>query len=198
VIHVRLGPYNANDMMARTPLLERVLPLTEPAEEADWDAVYRRELPRVFNFFRYRVADGATAEDLTSATFEKAWRGRHGYRNDQAAFSTWLFTIARNVAADHFRRRRADVPLDQAAEAPLEADPEDAAVRRSDFRRLEALLRGLPERERELIALKYGAEATNRAIARVTGLSESNVGTILHRTVQTLRAHWHEKEENGS
>jgi len=52
------------------------------------------------------------------------------------------------------------------------------------------LLRTLSDRDRELIALKYGAEATNRAIAELTGLSESNVGTILHRVVQTLRRDW--------
>ena len=52
------------------------------------------------------------------------------------------------------------------------------------------LIAGLPDRERELLALKYGAGATNRAIADVTGISESNVGTILHRTVQKLRTEW--------
>jgi RNA polymerase sigma-70 factor, ECF subfamily len=45
----------------------------------------------------------------------------------------------------------------------------------------------LPHRDRELLALKYGSGATNRAIARITGLSESNVGTILHRVVNALR-----------
>ena len=55
-----------------------------------------------------------------------------------------------------------------------------------------ALLAALPERERELLALKYGADATNRAIATITGLGESNVGTILHRTVVSLRARWDE------
>jgi RNA polymerase sigma-70 factor (ECF subfamily) len=52
------------------------------------------------------------------------------------------------------------------------------------------LLQTLPPREQELVALKYGAEATNRAIAELTGLSESNVGTILHRVVQALRRDW--------
>jgi RNA polymerase sigma-70 factor, ECF subfamily len=181
-------------MMARTRLLERFLPLAG-AEPVDWDEVYRRELPRIFNFFRYRVADGATAEDLSSLTFEKAWAARHRYRRRQAAFSTWLFTIARNVAVDHFRRRRPEVPLEAAGERASEADPEQAAVRGSDFRRLSALLRELPDRERELIALKYGGEVTNRDIARITGLSESNVGTILHRSVQGLRCRWDEKDE---
>lgn len=52
------------------------------------------------------------------------------------------------------------------------------------------LLLQLEERERELVALKYGAGLTNRDIARLTGLSESNVGVILHRTVRSLRQEW--------
>ena len=69
----------------------------------------------------------------------------------------------------------------------------EAAYVRSDFERLSRLLAGLPERERELVALKYGSGMTNRAIAKATGLSESNVGTILHRTVGQLRAAWTER-----
>jgi RNA polymerase sigma-70 factor (ECF subfamily) len=158
-----------------------------PAREADWDALYRSELPRVYNFFRYRVGAGAVAEDLTSITFEKAWRARHRYRRDLAAFSTWLMTIARNVAVDHYRQQRAHVSLDEAAHVPDPMTPDQIAERRSDVEQLIGLLERLPERERELLSLKYGADLTNRAIARLTGLSESNVGTILHRTIQALR-----------
>jgi RNA polymerase sigma-70 factor (ECF subfamily) len=68
--------------------------------------------------------------------------------------------------------------------------PEDDAVRHSNGERLAALLQSLPERERELLAMKYGAGMTNRAIATATGLTESNVGTIVHRAVQTLRERW--------
>ena len=162
-------------------------------EAVDWDTVYGEELPRVYSFFRYRVRGRALAEDLTSATFEKAWRARHRYRRDRAAVGTWLLAIARNVATDHFRRPRPEVPLEDET-AWDAATPESEAVRRADGRRLAALLASLPARERELVALKYGAGATNRAIAKMTGLSESNVGTILHRTVGALRAAWDEGE----
>lgn len=159
--------------------------------EPDWDAVYAEQLPRVYNFFRYRFGAVADAEDLTARTFEKAWRARHRYRRDVAGFSTWLLSIARNVAVDEYRSRRPHVPLEAAAAvAAGSATPEDAAVLSSDAERLDALLAFLPERERELLSLKYGAEMTNRAIAQATGLSESNVGTILHRAVRTLRARW--------
>jgi RNA polymerase sigma-70 factor (ECF subfamily) len=68
--------------------------------------------------------------------------------------------------------------------------PEEQLARQSDIDRLSLVLARLPGRDRELLALKYGAGLTNRAIARVTGLSESNVGTIVHRAVQALRADW--------
>jgi RNA polymerase sigma-70 factor (ECF subfamily) len=160
------------------------------AAEPDWDAVYADQLPRVYNFFRYRFGITADAEDLTARTFEKAWRARHRYRRDLAAFSTWLLSIARNVAADHVRARRPLVPLDEAASVAATGTPEDDAVRHSDGERLATLLQLLPERERELLAMKYGAGMTNRAIALAAGLTESNVGTIVHRAVQTLRQRW--------
>lgn len=179
-------------MMAR--ILDHTLPAAAEIDDADWDEVYRRELPRIFNFFRYRVPDRATAEDLTSTTFEKAWRGRARYRRDQAAFSTWLYTIARNVAVDHYRRRRPEVPLGESIDPPSDTTPEDAALKQASAERLWSMLQELPERERELIALKYGADVTNRAIAKIMGLSESNVGTILHRTVTALRTRWFQVE----
>ena len=158
--------------------------------EPNWDAVYAEQLPRVYNFFRYRLSNEAIAEDLTSRTFEKAWAARARYRRDVAGFSTWLLSIARNVAVDHLRAQRPHLPLEAADEVPARDTPHDEAVLGSDLARLASLLERLPPREQELVALKYGAEATNRAIAELTGLSESNVGTILHRVVQTLRRDW--------
>lgn len=159
--------------------------------EPDWDQVYAEQLPRVLNFFRYRLAHTADAEDLTARTFEKAWRARHRYRSDLAGFSTWLLTIARHVAIDYVRARQRHEPLEAATTvASPGRTPEERAVDQSDAERLAGLLAALEPRQRELIAMKYGADMTNRAIAHATGLSESNVGTILHRAVETLRGRW--------
>lgn len=160
------------------------------AEAADWDALFAAQLPRILNFFRYRMGDGTVAEDLTSITFEKAWRHRARYREDRGAFTTWLYTIAHRVAIDHVRARRDHRPLSEAADLAGGETPEEVAVRRSDAERLLSLLTTLPERERTLIALKYGAELSNREIAIATGLSETNVGTILSRTIASLRTRW--------
>ena len=167
------------------------------ARATDWDARFAEELPRVYNFFRYRVGPGPVAEDLTGITFEKAWGARNRYREDRAGFETWLFAVARNVATDHFRRTRASVPLKEAEGLPGGATPEEIAVRRSDEARLGQLLMRRSDRERELLGFKYGAELTNREIAGMTGLSESNVGTILHRAVEALRADWDKEFDDG-
>jgi len=62
-----------------------------------------------------------------------------------------------------------------------------------DQQKLRHAITKLPEREKELIALKYGAGMTNRQIASIVQLSESNVGSILHRTIKQLRKEWSEK-----
>ena len=157
---------------------------------ADFEAVYRTELPRVYNFFRYRVGDDQVAEDLTAETFEKAWRKREQYRADLASFSTWLFALARRVAADHYRKRRPTSPLEETTLVADVSPLEDLAQERAEFAQLAKLLTRLADRERELVALKYGAGLTNRDIARLSGLSETNVSTILSRVTQQLRAQW--------
>jgi RNA polymerase sigma-70 factor (ECF subfamily) len=153
----------------------------------DWEAAYKEYLPRVYNFFCYHVSDELLAEDLTAAVFEKAWRGRARYRRDLSAFPTWLFTIARNVATDHFRRKDRELPLEVVDERADPASVEEAVQNNHDFAQLISILSQFPARERELVAFKYGAGLTNREIARLTRLSESNVGTILNRTVEKLR-----------
>jgi len=159
-------------------------------QEVDWDRVYVEQLPRIFNFFRFRIRSQQDVEDLTARTFEKAWAARARYRHDVAGFTTWLLSIARNVAIDHLRARQNLVPIDVAIDIAAEGTPEADAMQGSDIARLIQLTQDLPERERELLALKYGAATTNRLIAQLTGLSESNVGTILSRTVDKLRSQW--------
>ena len=176
--------------MAVESEMSEQLPWAQDVAELDWDAAYAELLPRVYNYFRYRLGNDAVAEDLTSRTFEKAWTQRGSYRRDLAGLSTWLFTIARNVAVDHLRAQRPHLPLEAADHVAAAGTPQDHVAHASDLQRLAALLQRLPAREQELVALKYGAEATNRAIAALTGLSESNVGTILHRVVLELRSAW--------
>ena len=174
--------------------MERATPdpqVTEAEKHVlDWDHIYLDLAPRVYNYFRYRLGRERDVEDLTSRAFEKAWAARRQYRRDLAGFSTWLFKIAQNLVVDHVRSQRPQVSIDHAVNVIATDAPETDLERQSDLLRLASLTRELPARDRELIARKYGAGMSNRDIAKLTGLTESNVGSILHRLVENLRARW--------
>ena len=160
------------------------------SENRPFEAIYEEFLPRIYNFFLYRFGDPALAEDLTAVTFEKAWKKRGKFRQELASLSTWLFTIARNTAVDAYRQNHRAVEDIESASLTDPITPAAESEKQYDLYRLNQLLCRLPARERELVAMKYGANLTNRAIAGLTGLSESNVGVILHRVVQALKKEW--------
>ncbi len=165
--------------------------LTLP-KSIDWRSIYDQLLPRVYHFFCYQTGDPALAEELTAVTFEKAWTSRKNYDHRLGKLPGWILGIAKKVAADYFRRRKVESSLDSTTIVSRQNVEEDVE-KRLDFERLSGLLAALPERERYLIALKYGGELNNREIARVTRLSETNVGTILFRAVSKLREEWSQK-----
>ena len=150
--------------------------------------LYEQFLPKVFRYISYRITDTHMAEDLTSIVFEKALTKFRSYDSEKAGFSTWIFAIARNTLIDHYRVNQKDVPLEKAPPVVFETlSPEDAVTRDEERRMLDKFIQQLAENEKEVISLKFGGEMTNREIARVTGLSESNVGTIVFRAVRKLR-----------
>ena len=169
--------------------MEEITAKIVAAESINWKEVYEHLLPRVFHFFFYKVGDKLTAEELTSITFEKAWTNRENYKRDVSAFRFWVFGIAQKVAVNHFRRSRREVSLDSVEIQSIQ-NVEKEVEAQVESERLAAILHILSERERLLVSLKYGAEFNNREIARQTGLSESNVGTILSRAVAKLREEW--------
>ena len=163
--------------------------------EIDWTAVYEELLPRVYHYFCLRVGDPLEAEDLTAATFERAWRDRERYRNDLGTFANWLFGIARHVTITHFRQYKQEQTIPEQEAESVHRPTEETATRQEEFERLASMLGSLPARDREIFSLKYGAQFTNRSIAKIVGLTESNVGTILHRIVSRLRQEWEHENE---
>jgi len=159
-------------------------------EPAAFAAVYDHYFPRVYNYVRYRVSDAATADDLTAQVFERVLTKIKHYDPKRGPFAAWLFAIARNTVNDHLRARRRHRWLSLEALRDWSSDepqPEDLVVRNESHAEMLAAVACLNNRQRNLIALKFGAGLSNRRIAELTGLSESNVGVILYRSVRQLR-----------
>jgi RNA polymerase sigma factor (sigma-70 family) len=160
--------------------------------------LYEEYMPKIYRYVSYRVSDVATAEDITSLVFEKALTRFRDYRSERGAISTWLFTIARNSVIDYYRRRskRPTVPLDEATPLADEGDPVSEEIARREMRALLRLcLEILSRQEQDIVSLKFGGEATNRQISRLLRLTESNIGTILYRTMRKLRDCFQERSD---
>lgn len=184
-------------MINKSKILELLPMQSRTTKEIDWEVVYDDYLPKLYNFFFYQVNSKEIAEDLTASTFEQAWKNRHRYKNELGAFSTWLFTIARRKAIDYFRQQRPCVPLESVATIIDDQSIEYEIELKIDIEHLLMLIQALPPHIQTIIALKYGAQLTHQEISEVMSLSETNIGTILYRTIKELRHHWDEEIEHG-
>ncbi len=149
--------------------------------------MYRASRDDIYAYAAGLLRDRAAAEDVTAAAFERAYRKRDRYDPKRGTRRAWLFGISRNAALDELRRRGRQQALTSDPEDLGAADPSgeaDVALRRATLR---AALGELNGRERELVALKFFAGLDNSEIAGVLGISESNAGTKLHRTIEKLR-----------
>jgi RNA polymerase sigma-70 factor, ECF subfamily len=137
---------------------------------------------RVYGYIAYRIGDGPDADDLTSDVFERALRYRDSYDASKGPPAAWLIGIA--------RRRIGGIPppdtdVEDIPEPASSFELEDDVVARLD---VAVLVRRLGERDRELIALRYGADLNARQIGEVIGMRTNAVEVALHRALARLRA----------
>jgi RNA polymerase sigma factor (sigma-70 family) len=152
--------------------------------------VYEEEVWSVYGFFGYRLGSRPEAEDLTQLTFERALRAWDRFDDRRASARTWLLTIAHNLLVDHYRGKGSvahePIPEGEAGEAML-GQTEPVAYDLGLSPELEEAMSRLDERERELLALRFGGDLTGPEIAELTGLSVANVQQILSRMLRKLR-----------
>jgi RNA polymerase sigma-70 factor (ECF subfamily) len=130
------------------------------------------------------LRDRSAAEEVTAQAFERAYRRRSSFRPRRGTADAWVFGIARNAALDELRRLKRRATLQHEPEAVHGDDQAESVIRRETVR---AAMASLEPRERELVALKYHGGLSNQEIAHVMGVSESNIGTRLHRVMEKLR-----------
>jgi RNA polymerase sigma factor (sigma-70 family) len=164
--------------------------MARPPSFAD---VYDEHVWHVYGFFAYRVSRREEAEDLTQTAWERALRAWPRYDPVRAQPLTWLMAIARNLLVDHYRADRPTEPIDGDEGAlGAEGEPEPAGVAPE----LERALAQLSPREREVIALRYGADLRGPEIAELTDTSLGSVQQALSRALRRLRELMEEPAES--
>jgi RNA polymerase sigma-70 factor (ECF subfamily) len=165
------------------------------ARRGDPDAfrqLFERYSRPVISFVYDMVGDRALAEDLTQETFVRAYRHLGSLRED-AKFSTWLFSIAKNVAREHLRsgeRRASKVELDDEQVLELQDEgrtPVEGLLDKELNGVVRRALGALDEDKRTVFALKVFQQRSYEEIAEITGFSLPKVKTDLHRARAEMR-----------
>ena len=160
-------------------------------KSVEFTDLYHQYFPKVFAYVYGRVQDKEISLDIVSDVFEKAFIKMRSLRSPDS-FGSWLFTIARNEVSSHWRKTKpaARAAQEAAWETELHSQPrgpEETVLHKERLASLSQLVRQLPRREQEIIALKFDAELTNREIANVLSTSEVNVRVTVFRALRKLR-----------
>ena len=159
----------------------------------DFADVYQEHLLGVWRFVRSQVPDYHEAQDVTGDVFTRAWRSWPGFDPRRGAVGAWLFRIAQRGVADWQRKRYGErvstpIALDEFAERlPQNIDSAEAVVlQREVLRRLGQALAVLSDRERDCLALRFGAGLKMAEVGQVLGVSTGAAKMIISRALSKL------------
>ena len=150
-------------------------------------ALYDLHVDAVYRYAFFRVRSDAEAEDVTSEVFQRALIAMPRYE-PRRPFLAFLYTIARNVVADRFRKVRAAAPFEDAIKHESDAPgPEETSLRLDEARLVRAAIGKLTELQQEVIVLKFIEGRETKEIARITGKPEATIRGIQMRALAALR-----------
>lgn len=165
-----------------------------------FEVLLTRHRRPVFNFLLRFVGDRATAEDLLQEAFLRVIKGAAVYKR-QAKFTTWLYTIARNLCVDQARRRKhrnhvsLDAPFDHREESASLFDVVASAEPAGDHHsanhqlheRMQRAIAALPDDQREVFLMRELLDLPFKQIADVVGVSENTVKSRMRYALEKLR-----------
>lgn len=147
--------------------------------------LYKRYVEKVFRYLYSRIGNVQEAEDVTAQTFLSAYESFHTFRQD-GLFASWLFTIARNKAMDHFRQRNQFSVFEETQTISPEDDVLTKVIQTERINALSELIQALSEEERELLRLRFLAELSFREIAHFLHRKEDTVKKSVYRLLARL------------
>lgn len=151
--------------------------------------IYREWLPKILRFFYLRTANKAVAEDLTQSAFLKAWRSFS--ENSRISFSSsWIYSIARNVLIDFWRKKK-EVVFGDSSDIEeifdLNVDVERAADIKRAIGKIQKAVNLLNDEQKEIILLKFFEGLSNEEIGQITGKSQTAIRSLQYRALMSLK-----------
>lgn len=164
-------------------------------DQASTGALYDAYVARLYRYCLARVGNEADAEDLAEEIFIKALRAIGGFEwrdlgaSDRSPFGAWLFRIAHNHVASHHRRASVRGPMSEVPEWIPDGNrgPAELAETQVTIEEVFRLVEELPEAQREVIRLRFGAGLNVAETAEALDKRQSNVKVLQHKAVKRLR-----------
>lgn len=151
--------------------------------------LYDLYVSRIYRFVYFKIPSVEDAQDITSETFLKFWnQAQEGAQVTHVG--AYLYRIARNLVADHYRQHQEQISIDAAPEMEkllMDARGLIKIEQSFDIAKVLSALRLLKDEYREAIILRYVDELTTAEIAVALGKNAGNVRVLLHRSLETLR-----------
>ncbi|MBN1916113.1 sigma-70 family RNA polymerase sigma factor [Candidatus Dojkabacteria bacterium] len=164
--------------------------------------IYEYYYQKVLDFAKKRVTDIHTAEDLTGDIFEKIFRSFGNFQWQGISLSAWIFRIARNAVIDFYRKnnkRKGNISMEDMQDKLIAPDSAiETGILEDEIQvMLYNSIREFGDEEQYLIYFKFFAEMSNKEIAEESGMTETNVGTKLHRIRKKLKRIMEKAEKTG-
>jgi RNA polymerase sigma-70 factor (ECF subfamily) len=172
------------------PAAERAL--VERACRGDARAVedlYNVHVHRIFRYVMAKVGNATEAEDITAEIFVKMVEALPRYQQRDVPFQAWLFRIASNQVVDHYRRgsNRQARSLEDLDFADPKTGPEELVEMQRSLAEVFEAVKKLPEAQRRVIELRFGADRSVRETAQILNKSENNVKVLQFKAIEKLR-----------
>lgn len=162
--------------------------LSQQGDTEAFACLYERYVDRIYHYILFRVGDGHLAEDITSHVFIKMWEKLPNYQVGQSPMGAWLYRIAHNAVIDHYRTRKALVPLEHVKVAQV--GQEDEIVERLDLQirlgQLRNALQNLTEGQRAVLTLRFLGGLSVQEIAGQLGKRPGAVRSMQMRGLREL------------
>lgn len=169
--------------------------LIERAQLGNKDAfgrIYELFFSKIYRFIYFSLGDKELSEDLAQNTFLRCWRSLQSFSDTKGSFQAFLFTIARNILIDWYRKKK-EVSLEKVEDPASLENIESEAVKKEEKEIVWNALLRLKEFEKQVVILRYFEELSFADIAKIVGKKETAVRVKLHRTLKKMK-HYLEKK----
>ena len=151
------------------------------------EELYTEYRKKVYGYVYQRLRDHAAAEDITSDVFAKIVEKISTFDPERASYSTWIFTITKNMVISHYRRQHDTEDIEELQIADEKEELLDLAIMKENSGMLAEALKVLSEKYRDIIIARYYYDYSFRQIGEMLDMTEANARVAHGRALKKLK-----------